>query len=76
MAYKIGVTTSPEYPVRIDKFLDGLAGSDVIVEEINMPFRELTREETTEIIPRLAPYVALLSVLEYLHPRYCMHYRT
>lgn len=60
MRYKIGVTTSQEYPVRVDKFLDGLIGVDASVEEIDMPFRELTEEETREIVPKLEPYEALL----------------
>lgn len=60
MKYKIGVTTSQEYPVRVDKFLNGLTGVDASVEEVDMPFRKLTDEETREIVPKLEPYEAIL----------------
>lgn len=59
MTYKIGVTFSQEYPVYVKSFCRGLNGT-YDVEEIEMPFRDLTKQEIDIIIPRLKPYDAIL----------------
>lgn len=59
MKYKIGVTTSPEYPVIMDK-VRSVFKNVALAEEIEMPFRQLSKSEVDSFAQILKPYDALL----------------
>ena len=59
MKYKIGVTISPEYPVKMDKVRSVFEGI-AVAEEIDIPFRSLSNSEIEDFAQILRPYDALL----------------
>ena len=59
MKYKIGVTVSPEYPVKMDK-VKNVFKNTAITEQIEMPFRQLSNSEIDNFAQILRPYDALL----------------
>lgn len=59
MKYRIGVTTSSEYPVKMDK-VKNVFKNIATAEEIEMPFRQLSHSEIDRFAQILKPYDALL----------------
>jgi D-3-phosphoglycerate dehydrogenase len=51
MKYKIAVTTSDVYPVRMDK-VEGVFKDSADIKEVQMPFRELNKAEIKEFKPK------------------------